>query len=175
MLPPTFFHEEAITVAPKLLGTILCRRMHNGQIKKGVVVETEAYMPDDPACHAARGITKRTIPMFEQGGISYVYFIYGMYHCFNTVTGEKGSGQAVLIRALHMLGNEPIRSASGPGKLCRYLEIDRTHNSLPLTKENGLWFEENPEPQKFIIETSSRIGISIGKEKQWRFFIQETC
>jgi DNA-3-methyladenine glycosylase len=168
-----FFKQEATEAAPKLLGATLNRLTPSGQLKTGIIVETEAYMPNDPACHAVKGITKRTIPMFEEGGICYVYLIYGMYYCLNVVTGAKGSGQAVLIRALELLNEEKFsKAASGPGKLCRYFDIDKQQNGLLFSKENGIWFESPPIFQKHIVETSSRVGISVGKEKEWRFFIK---
>lgn len=168
-----FFKQEATDVAPKLLGLTLNRLAPSGQLKTGIIVETEAYMPNDPACHAAKGITKRTAPMFEEGGICYVYLIYGMYYCLNVVTGAKGSGQAVLIRAIELPSEEkPSKAASGPGKLCRYFEIDKQQNGVLFSKENGLWIENSSPFQKHKVETSSRIGISVGKEKDWRFYIK---
>ena len=173
MLTNDFFKQNATEVAPKLLGITLNRLTPSGQLKKGIIVETEAYMPNDPACHAAKGITKRTMPMFEEGGICYVYLIYGMYYCLNVVTGSKGSGQAVLIRALELPSEEKYyKAASGPGKLCRYFEIDKQQNGIRFSKENGIWFENLQSFPTYQIVTSSRIGISVGKEKEWRFYIK---
>ena len=133
------YQERASVVAPKLLGQYLIHRTAETTYI-GRIVETEAYggsyrrMADDGA-HSFRGLTKRTEPMFCAGGVSYVYLIYGMYHCVNIVTGPEGSGQAVLIRAVepvagieHMLENrcmEAVKPAvsNGPGKLCRAMDI----------------------------------------------------
>jgi DNA-3-methyladenine glycosylase len=173
LITKDFFKQEATNVAPNLLGLTLNRLIPSGQLKTGIIVETEAYMPNDPACHAAKGITKRTMPMFEEGGICYVYLIYGMYYCLNVVTGEKGSGQAVLIRSIELPTEEKsFKEASGPGKLCRYFEIDKQQNGILFSKENGLWFENCKPYHKHSIETSIRIGISVGKEKEWRFYIK---
>jgi hypothetical protein len=92
-----FFHRPTVLVAQELLGKTL---VFNGQ--RGRITETEAYLgqADDPACHAARGKTKRNAVMFGQAGLSYVYFIYGMYYCFNIVTEDEHFGAAVLIRGV---------------------------------------------------------------------------
>lgn len=175
LLTKEFFKQDAVEIAPKLLGLTFNRLTPSGKLKTGIIVETEAYMPNDPACHASKGITKRTLPMFKEGGICYVYLIYGMYHCLNVVTGAKGSGQAVLIRALELQSEEKSsKAASGPGKLCRHFEIDKQQNGLLFSKENGIWFERPSTFQNNIVETSSRIGISVGKEKEWRFYIKES-
>ncbi len=167
LLTQKFFLSDATEVAPRLLGCLLCRQMPSGEIKKGIIIETEAYMQDDAASHSYKGETKRNASMFLEGGTSYVYLIYGMYHCLNVVTGKKGNGQAVLIRALNTSA-----LTSGPGKLCRYLEINKAHDSIIFSPENGIWLEENLGENNFIISCSSRIGISKAKEKNWRFFIE---
>ncbi|WP_186647644.1 DNA-3-methyladenine glycosylase [Fluviispira vulneris] len=171
-LDRNFFKQNATELAPKLLGMTLCHVNSKGLRKTGIIVETEAYMPDDPACHASRGKTKRTLPMFEEGGMSYVYLIYGMYYCFNIVSGEKDSGQAVLIRALEIPNYPHAKEAAGPGKLCRYLEITKEHNGILLAKENNLWLENSIIIPRFEIVTAPRIGISAGKENLWRFYIK---
>ena len=173
LLSKNFYSQNATEVAPMLLGCKLFYLTPSGQLKCGIIVETEAYIPNDPACHAARGITKRTVAMFEQGGICYVYLIYGMYYCLNVVTGNKGSGQAVLIRALDLqLDEKYLKLASGPGKLCKYLEIDKNHNGISFSKENRLWIESSNIKQSHVVETSPRVGISVGRELMWRFFIK---
>ena len=104
-----------------------------GRRQVGRIVETEAYLgPPDLAAHSSRGRTARTAVMFGQPGHAYVYLIYGMHHCLNVVTGPGEHPSAVLLRAL-----EPVTtfdSASGPGRLCRALEIDRRLNGHDLTK-----------------------------------------
>lgn len=185
--PKNFFLQDAPEVAPQLLGHILCRKLPTGEIKKGVIVETEAYMSHDPACHAYKGETIRNRSLFLDGGYSYVYFIYGMYYCLNVVTGKKGDGQAVLIRALDMIDDSGVEEkikrgkkgkynffpASGPGKLCRYLCINKEHNGLIFAKENSLWIENCGLNGNFSIACSERVGISVGKELLWRFFVAE--
>ncbi|KAB8036804.1 DNA-3-methyladenine glycosylase [Silvanigrella paludirubra] len=165
-----FFIQNATEVAPKILGMKICRITKNGEFKTGIIVETEAYMQDDPACHAFNGITKRTAPMFEEGGISYVYLIYGIHYCLNIVTGIKGSGQAVLIRAIDL--QKSSFEASGPGKLCKYLDIKKDQNGILFSKENNLWLEKGIEVPDNRIGSSHRVGISKGIDYNWRFFIK---
>jgi DNA-3-methyladenine glycosylase len=117
---------SSLKAAPKLLGCHLVRETPAGRIKVKIV-ETEAYHQEDPASHSFRGITPRTAPMFEAGGRLYVYFTYGMHYCLNIVVGQKGVGEAVLIRAAEPVeGVEIMRQnrgiteinqlTNGPGK-----------------------------------------------------------
>ncbi len=170
LIKKEFFIQNATEIAPKILGLKICRLTKEGQLKTGIIIETEAYMQDDPACHAFNGITKRNAPMFEEGGISYVYLIYGIHYCLNIVTGIKGSGQAVLIRAIDL--QKSSFEASGPGKLCKYLEIKKDQNGILFSKENNLWLEKGIEVPDNMIGSSNRIGTSKGIDYNWRFFIK---
>jgi DNA-3-methyladenine glycosylase len=163
--PREFFDRNTPRVARELLGGLLCRRLPSGEILSGRIVETEAYRENEPACHAARGITKRNAVLFGPSGIAYVYFIYGSYHCFNVVTESEGSGCAILIRAVEGL------HTNGPGKLCRAWEITREHNGIDLTDSSSeLWIAPGDALKRSQIGVSSRIGISAAQELQWRFF-----
>jgi DNA-3-methyladenine glycosylase len=102
IVPASFYRQDSLTVARQIIGKLLVRDLGSIQLI-GRIVETEAYNQEDPASHSYRGLTRRTAPMFEAGGISYVYFIYGMYDCFNVVTDRAGYGSAVLIRAVEPL------------------------------------------------------------------------
>src|SRR5262245_34770213 len=117
-LPPSFYRRDTLEVARDLLGRVVCRRLRAADgVLRGRLVEVEAYDgPNDRASHAHRGRTARNAAMFEAGGIAYVYRIYGVHHCLNVVTGERGYPAAVLIRA-----TEPPdgASATGPGCVCR--------------------------------------------------------
>ena len=99
-----FYNRSAIDVANDLLGKVLVREV-DGRILKGKIVETESYIGAiDKACHAYNGRrTKRTEILYSDCGVAYVYFIYGLYHCFNVVTNEKDVAEAVLIRAIEPL------------------------------------------------------------------------
>ena len=101
-----FFDAPTETLAVALLGTVLCRKTAKNETICGKIVETEAYLGEiDPACHAYGGKrTSRNAPMYGPPGTAYVYFIYGMYHCFNI--SSKESGACVLIRALEPLTGE---------------------------------------------------------------------
>lgn len=163
-----FFSRPTLEVAPDLLGMMLCRRQNDGSILQAAIVEVEAYTADDPACHAWRGKTKRCEVMFGPAGHSYVYFIYGMYNCLNVVTEPDGIAGAVLIRAIDTEGG------SGPGKLCKTWEIDRSHNAINLVDPaQELFLVEGNKLAKNEIGKSIRIGISTAQERLWRFYIKE--
>lgn len=178
-LKASFYQRDAIEVAKDLLGCVI-ERQWNGVTLSGRIVETEAYLENDPACHAFRGKTPRTETMFSAGGISYVYLIYGMYHCFNAVTGHEGSGEAVLIRALEPLqGIEEMKRlrktdkiknlCSGPGKLCQALEIKKSENNICL-QSKSLRIMQGPIKEE--IYTTTRIGISLGSELPYRYYLK---
>lgn len=189
-LKSNFFHQPTLKVAEELLGCILVRKV-DGQLLKGIIIETEAYIgKNDPACHASRGKTKRNQVMFEKGGVAYVYFTYGMYHCLNIVTEQKDFPSAVLIRAIKPISNiaqmkknrkkfggrevKDDEIANGPGKLCVAMNIDLNLNGENIVKSNKLWIEKNPtfEIKTLKIKKTSRIGISKGKSKLWRFLLK---
>lgn len=173
ILSRDFYNRNTLDVAKDLLGCKLCRES-NGEILSGVIVETEAYTQDDPACHAFKGKTKRAITLFKKPGIAYVYFIYGMYHCFNVITEPENIAGAVLIRAL-----EPISlslNTNGPGKLCREFNITKEFNEVDLTSLNSkLWIEDGTKISNSQIHTTTRIGIKQAAEFPWRFYIKNNA
>lgn len=160
-------------VARDLLGRTLCRRLAEGDVLRGRIVEVEAYDgPADRASHAFRGLTRRTAPMFERGGIAYVYLIYGVYSCLNVVTGEKGHPAAVLLRATE----EPLPgvSASGPGKLCRAFRIDRSLDRASLASRE-LWLETGEPVTDRYVKRTPRIGVDYAgawASRRYRFVIR---
>ncbi len=177
-LPRAFYDRPTVEVARELLGKYLVRHTADGLII-GRIVETEAYVgPEDRASHAWRGLTQRTAIMFGPPGYAYVYMIYGVHHCLNIVTEREGYPAAVLIRAL-----EPIapgaESASiipnGPGKVCRYLAVDRALNGADLCG-SVLYVEDRGEviaPEHIV--STPRIGVDYAgpwSEKPWRFYIR---
>lgn len=130
-LPAAFYDRDAAAVARELLGMRLAHRVE-GVWRVGRIVETEAYVgPRDRACHSSKGRTKRNAVMFGHPGHAYVFLIYGIYHCFNTVTGPEGLGAAVLVRALEPLEGISGKT-SGPGLLCKALGIDLRQNGMSL-------------------------------------------
>jgi DNA-3-methyladenine glycosylase len=129
---------------------------------RGRIVEVEAYDgPQDLACHASRGRTRRTTPMFERGGIAYVYLVYGMHHCFNVVTGEAGYPAAVLIRATEP-PDDGLR-ASGPGRLTKAFDIDRSLDGATLVG-NELWIEAGDPVPDDVVKRTPRVGVDYARE-----------
>lgn len=163
-LPKSYFEQPATSLAPDLIGKILCRRTENGIIRSRIT-ETECYFgEEDTACHASRGKTERTRVMYESGGITYVYLCYGMHAMLNIVTGPDGHPEAVLIRG--------IEDAVGPGRTTKFLHITTSDNGLPLAESSGIWIEDDREKQPKITRTP-RIGIDYAskndRERKWRF------
>lgn len=172
VLQRAYFERPTLEVARDLLGTYLVRHGEDGTSRAGRIVEVEAYIGgEDLACHASRGRTKRTEVMFGPAGIAYVYLIYGMYHCLNVVTEQEEFPAAVLIRAVEIDG----MLIGGPGKLCRDLAIDRTHNYHDLTSGRLLWIEDRGErPTASMIRTGPRVGVDYAgrwARKPWRFLL----
>jgi DNA-3-methyladenine glycosylase len=176
--------RSVLDVAPALLGCTLVRQLPDGRCLRGTIVETEAYMAGDPACHAYRRRTDRNWPMFEPAGISYVYLIYGMYHCLNVVTDVGGLPSAVLIRALQLEQRpdglaagrsgrlEPLaRIAAGPGKLCRAMQIDLSLSGTMLVPGQPLHLEHRDSAHLFPVVQTTRIGITQGVDLPWRWYI----
>ena len=176
-------------VAPDLLGCTLVRQLPR-QIIRGLIVETEAYAPGDPAFHAYRRLTKRNSVIFGSAGKSYIYLIYGLYYCLNIVTDREGVPSTVLIRALQ-LESVPIgtdrgeaalrRIAAGPGKLCRAMQIDLSLNGSTLQLGEPLWlehrgqqFQQQLDCQATSIVQTTRIGLSQGTDLPWRWYINNS-
>jgi DNA-3-methyladenine glycosylase len=183
-LPRSFYSRPALEVASDLLGKVLVRRLGRRRLS-GRIVETEAYVgPHDLACHASKGHTPRTSVMFGPPGHAYVYMIYGFYFCLNVVTEPVGYPAAVLIRGIEPLENvdlmrelrnNPGRDtniASGPGKLCMAMSIDKQLNGADLLGTT-IWIEDsNLDPGP--IRTSPRVGVDYAgeyKDKPWRFYV----
>jgi len=174
ILSQKFYSRNTLKVAKELLGCFLVRQ-YRGKIWKGMIVETEAYHgEDDLACHASRGRTPRTETLYGEPGRAYVYMIYGMYFCLNVVTEKKNFPAAVLIRAVEVDGVD-CKKTNGPGKLCRFLKIDKKFNRWDLAKGEKIWIEPcDPKMKLPKIQKSKRIGIDYAKhckEYLWRFHI----
>ena len=162
-----FFEKPTLKVAKELLGKFLVRRIGNKLIKARIT-ETEAYCgSSDLACHASKGLTERTKVMFGPAGFSYVYMIYGMYHCLNVVTEPDGIAGAVLIRAVDSV------NTNGPGKICREWKIDLQHNGKSLMEaDTDLWICPGERISSSKIVASPRVGISLAIDLPWRFSIR---
>lgn len=189
-LPRAFYLRPTLKVAKELIGKLLMRQIGDHRLA-GRIVEVEAYLGEkDPASHAFRGKTKRNEVMFQNGGHLYVYFTYGMHFCSNVVTEEEGIGHAVLLRAVEPLEGLAIMArnrglpfvterekqnlCSGPAKLCEAFGIAREENGTDLCGDN-IGIEEEPSPAtKHKVHRSTRIGITQGKEHNWRFFLRNS-
>ena len=181
-LPAEFYRRDTLHLVPDILGKVLVRKLR-GKALAGRIVEVEAYIGDDPASHAARGMTMRNKVMFEDGGVSYVYFTYGMHFCFNIVTERKGFPAALLVRAMEPLcgiaemkkrrGTDDLRNlANGPAKLCQAMGIDRELNGEKLTGGRLFIADDGYIIDVKRIGRSTRIGIRVGTDSKWRFFLK---
>jgi DNA-3-methyladenine glycosylase len=181
-LEADWYARSTLDVAHELLGKILFVKTKQG-LTAGRIVETEAYRSDDPASHSSRGKTPRASIMFEDPGVAYVYFIYGMYEMLNFVTEPHGEAGAVLIRGVEpVLGEELMRKrrktartahdlTGGPGKLCRAMGIEMKHNGLSLQGPE-IWVADSTAERPEKIRVSPRIGISQGQDKFWRYYLE---
>jgi DNA-3-methyladenine glycosylase len=194
-LPADFYLQDTVTAAQSLIGCYLARQEKGGHVI-GRINETEAYVgPIDKACHAYQyKRTPRTEPLFAAGGIAYVYFIYGKYHCMNVVTEAEGTPCAVLIRGVEIVqGQESAASrryqqkldglspqqrrnlANGPGKLCLALDITRELNRASLLQDRLCICDAVAGHEKTVktIQAAPRIGIDYAEEAKdflWRFY-----
>lgn len=171
ILPRAYFQRPTLQVARGLLGKYLVRK-NGSKTLTGRIIEVEAYIgPEDRACHASRGRTARTDVMFGPAGVAYVYLVYGMHHCFNIVTERVGYPSAVLVRAVE--NADTLALIDGPGRVCRFLVIDRTLNRSDLTMGERLWVEDRGERiSASTIAAYPRIGVDYAgtwATKPWRF------
>lgn len=182
-LTKQFLSKPTLEIAKSLLG---CYLIHDSPMGKtvGKIVETEAYLHDDPASHTFMGQTSRNAVMFGPPGKAYIYFTYGMYYCFNVVTNKEGIGEGVLIRAL-----EPIKGinlmkerrrlnkkellCNGPAKLVIAMGITKYHNGTDLKKGKLRIAIPDTKESREIVQTK-RIGISKGISLPHRFYIRNS-
>ena len=171
-LTRSFYTRPTLTVAKKLLGKYIVRKIGR-KILTGKIIEIEAYIgPQDKASHAFGGkITARNKAEYLIGGHIYIYLVYGMYWQFNISTGRKGQPECVLIRAL-----DQGKETSGPGKLCRYLKLDKSFYAEDVTKSKRIWLEDRRVRVKpHQIKATARIGIDYAgpywSKKKWRFVL----
>jgi DNA-3-methyladenine glycosylase len=171
--PRSFFRRDTVLVARDLIGAWFARR-HRGAWYGGRLVETEAYLGTaDAAAHSWKGRrTPRVEPMYGDGGLLYVFFVYGMHHCANVVTLVPGEPQAVLLRAAEGPEGAPPRLLSGPARLCDALGVTRSASGLDLVVHARFRIFLPPE-RKVRIGVSPRIGVDYaGEAAAWplRFF-----
>jgi DNA-3-methyladenine glycosylase len=171
---------DAVEVAPLLLGAVLRHDHPDGPVAVRLT-EVEAHAgTQDPGSHGFRGPTARNATMFGPAGHLYVYFVYGMHHCANVVTGPDGECGAVLVRAGEVVeGLDLARSrrpparrdtelAKGPASLCRALGIGPQHDGADLvTGPVTLTLGEGVG----AVSTGPRVGLRHAADRPWRFWL----
>ena len=168
VLKPAFFERDARLVARDLLGCRLCRPV-DGTVHRWTIRETEAYTgPEDRACHAHKGRTRRTEVMFGPPGHWYVYLCYGIHWMLNVVTGPAGHPAAVLLRG----AGERL----GPGRLTRALGITGDLHGALANPGSGLWMETGFRVPEARIEQTPRIGVDYAgpdwSQRPYRFVLK---
>jgi DNA-3-methyladenine glycosylase len=159
------FARPTFLVARRLLGCTIWHRV-DGNVVRGRIVEVEVYT-DDPASHAAHGKrTPRNRIMFGPAGFAYVYFTYGMHHCFNVITESDGKPGAVLVRGL-----DGIDHAAGPGLVCRALHLTRHDNGRDLVTDPDLWIAPGRRRAGEHLVRTRRVGIRHGADLAWRLYL----
>lgn len=178
-LPRSFFDRPTLKVAKALLGKFLLRELGCSLLITRIV-DVEAYIgQNDLACHASKGRTTRTEVLFGPAGFTYVYLIYGMYDLLNIVTEDVDVPAAILIRGIEVVEGSSTtapRRIDGPGRLTRFLGIDRTLNQFDATLGHTLWIEDRGERiSPKTLQTGPRIGVEYAGQwahKPWRFFLR---
>jgi len=179
-LPRSAVPEGTVALARFLLGKLLVRDLDEG-LALGRIVETEAYLDGDPACHAFRGMTPRNRSLFKEAGYAYVYLCYGTSYLLNVSSERRGTGAGVLLRALEPLaGIDHMRRARkqgrlldlarGPGRLTSALQVDLRHDGIDLFANGPLWIGSDGTTVDAIGE-STRIGLTKGIEARLRYFV----
>jgi DNA-3-methyladenine glycosylase len=185
-LPRVFYARPTLAVLEDLIGKVLVHDTGRGRTA-GIIVEAEAYIGEaDPACHAAPGPTRRNAPLYGPPGRAYVYLNYGLHYLVNAVTEAEGRPAAVLIRAvepieglplmrrrrargrqsLAALGADSAGLCRGPGNLSVALGISLAQNRADLV--SGPLRIEDRGIQPDGLAWSSRIGIRVGRDHEWR-------
>ena len=182
------FSLDTLSIAKNLLGYTFIHESDEGKTA-GIIVETEAYLQDDPACHAYRKKSVRNAPMFGKAGTIYVYQIYGMHFCVNISTNQEDIGEAVLIRALEptegldlmeerrlkhskLTQMKPKDLCSGPGKLVQSMGINKNMNDWHILDSGLKISPPKIEITDSDIITTTRIGITQGADLPYRFYMK---
>lgn len=168
-----FYSRDALVVARALVGCLVVRERDGGEPRVSRIVETEAYRgPRDLACHARAGLTRRTRSLLGEEGRAYVFFVYGMHHCFNVTCAGVGRGHAVLVRA-----GEPTSGfvegarLDGPGRFARAMGIDRGLDGHDVTTGTELYLSARRGRPRIAV--TPRVGVAYAgewAERPWRFY-----
>lgn len=184
ILPISFYERDPVIVAQELLGCVMVREINHTKLA-GMIVETEAYVHGDPACHAYDRMTKRNAALFGRPGHAYIYMIH-THHCVNAVahTADQKAG-GVLIRAIMPLegielmarnrgmSEDHMSLTNGPGKLTEALGISKELYGHDLTQIGSLYITRPANTESIKIIATPRIGISKAQDKMWRFYIAD--
>ncbi len=183
-LPRAFYEQPTVEIAPQLLGHLLVRRLPNGDLLSGIIVETEAYPHGDPALYAYQSPTPRTQVIFGPPGHAYLYATYRIHLMLNIVCGPVGTAESVLIRALEPVDGleamhaaraqvtEPRQLTNGPGKLTAALGLTVAgFNGIDITTPDSLLQIWARQSEAFETVVSTRIGLSRGTDLPYRFAI----
>jgi DNA-3-methyladenine glycosylase len=171
---------DPVELARFLIGTLIVHDLPEGRVV-GRIVETEAYLPNDPASHCYRGRTPRNGSMFLDHGIAYVYQIYGTSFCFNVSAEVPDTGAGVLVRAVEPVGGAELMRmrrggvaerelARGPGKLTVALGIRGDHDGVDLCGDGDLWLGRLAGAPPATVGTSVRIGLTKAADEVLRFY-----
>ncbi|MCW4005449.1 MAG: DNA-3-methyladenine glycosylase [Candidatus Bathyarchaeota archaeon] len=191
ILRRAFYMQEVLTVARNLLGKTLVHETPHGTLA-GKIVETEAYLgPEDKASHAYNNKrTPRTQTQFGEKGHAYIYFIYGLYYCFNVTAGNTPEKpECVFFRAIEPTqgiefmnqrrpaakGN-PKKLANGPSKLCMALDLTKKQNGIDMCQPPLYILDEGETVADDCVVAAPRIGVDYAddwKHKPWRFYIKD--
>ena len=159
------YARSTLRVARRLLGCTICHRV-GGEVLRGRIVEVEVYT-DDAASHSANGKrTPRNRLMFGPAGFAYVYFTYGMHHCFNVVTETVDRPGAVLVRGL-----DGIAHAAGPALACNALHFTLRDNGRDLVTDPDLWIEPGCRKREEHVVRTTRVGIRHAAELPLRLYL----
>ena len=188
-LKKEFFQRSALEVARDILGKYLVREFSRGKaILK--IVEAEAYLgKEDAASHSYRGkVTARNKVMYKEGGVFYIYKIYGMYYCLNVVANKKDIPEAVFIRAAEPLAGikimqmnrglraENLKSLSnGPGKLSQALKLDVGFYGRSVENKEFYFLKGEKVPFSDIVQ-APRVNVDYAAEDKYlpyRFYIKD--
>lgn len=183
-----FFTRDTLAIAKEMLGKYIVRKDGEKTIA-GKIVETEAYIgPQDRASHAYKGKrTKRNEAEYSIGGHIYIYLVYGMHWQLNISTGCAGVPECVLIRAIEPAveivknKNQKLKTikilTNGPGKLCRYLKVDKSFYGVDVCQSKKIWLENaGIKVKKSEIISAPRAGIDYAGPywagRKWRFYLK---
>jgi DNA-3-methyladenine glycosylase len=185
---------DTVALARFLIGKVVVRNLPEGTLA-GRIVETEAYVQGDAACHAFNGMTMRNRSLFLERGHAYVYLAYGTSWMLNVSSREAGTGEGVLIRALEPIAGSAIMAlraimalhrgterprdlARGPGRLAQAFAIDRALDGIDLMRDRRLWlgFEASGEGTVSTpkIGVSTRIGLTKDTHRPLRFYLKNS-